>query len=340
MRRPMENIVMSFLPLLMILAAGSATTGAHAEEAGRKAQLLWLTVPDHRWAFLVLTPGFTLETDELKRNSRGGWSRAVLARDDTAGLIVSAHVEQEPGHKKRNAATLRDEQWPQDRRSGQVSEFSKVDRDGLIGVEYVTRGEGAPADSKEMHCYWVKEDCWIELHVSKPGFKPSEQARFEELSRSARILPGSDPNVRSKFTKAGQLYKTRKFEEAILLYEDVLASEEKETTLDHDQWRVLIEHLGMAYGMRGDLAKSRATLEYGKSKDPGYPMFYYALACGYAEANDLDKVIRNLRLAYRHRKNGIEGEILPDPRTDEPFKRYRVNDRFMKAVAVMEKGSR
>src|SRR5580658_10524064 len=53
----------------------------------------------------------------------------------------------------------------------------------------------------------------------------------------------------------------------------------KNPQLDHTTWRVLVDNLGMAYGITGDLSHAEDTFNYGRSKDPAYPMFYYNLAC-------------------------------------------------------------
>jgi hypothetical protein len=57
--------------------------------------------------------------------------------------------------------------------------------------------------------------------------------------------------------------------------------------------QVLVDNLGMAYGITGDLKKASEIFEYGLSKDDTYPMFYYNLACTYAEMNDLDNTIKH-----------------------------------------------
>src|SRR5215831_5512799 len=40
-------------------------------------------------------------------------------------------------------------------------------------------------------------------------------------------------------------------------------------------WRAVVDNLGMAYGISGDLEKAKVIFDYGVSKDPTYPMFHY-----------------------------------------------------------------
>ena len=133
-------------------------------------------------------------------------------------------------------------------------------------------------------------------------------------------------------------YVQHEYREAIGPYTKALDLEKKHPTLDHDLWRVLIDNLGMAYGISGDLAAAKVTFEYGLSKDATYPMFYYNLACTYAEMNDLNGAIDNLRLAFRYRDNMIRGERMPDPAVDDSFQRFLKNERFVAVLREIRSG--
>jgi len=126
-------------------------------------------------------------------------------------------------------------------------------------------------------------------------------------------------------------YLRQDFKKAIGPYSKALELEKKAPTLDKALWRVLVDNLGMAYGVSGQLAKAKETFEYGLSKD-SYPMFYYNLACTYAEMNDVDKAIANLELAFRHKDNMLAGEEIPDPAGDSSFQRFLGNERFREAL--------
>jgi predicted Zn-dependent protease len=74
------------------------------------------------------------------------------------------------------------------------------------------------------------------------------------------------------------------------------------------------------------------TFQYGVSKEPTYPLFYYNLACTYAELNDLDQSLLNLAKAAQYRSNMISGEKWPEPATDPSFQRFRDNKKFIEAA--------
>ncbi len=95
---------------------------------------------------------------------------------------------------------------------------------------------------------------------------------------------------------------------------------------------MLVDNLGMAYGITGDLNKAKETFDYGVSQDRSYPMFYYNLACTYAEMDNLDDAMANLKTAFENKQNAIPGEGMPDPRQDDSFQRFLKNKKFRDLV--------
>jgi tetratricopeptide (TPR) repeat protein len=146
------------------------------------------------------------------------------------------------------------------------------------------------------------------------------------------------PEVMRYLQEGSAAYLKHDFANAIGPYAKALELEKKQQTLDPTFWRVLIDNLGMAYGITGNLPKAKETFEYGLSRDKVYPMFYYNLACTYTEMNDVDGAIANLKLAYEHKDNVIAGERLPDPAEDDSFQRFLKNDRFTSALREMKRG--
>lgn len=119
-------------------------------------------------------------------------------------------------------------------------------------------------------------------------------------------------------------------------YQKALELEKKERKLEKNVWFLVVDNLAMAYGITGDIKNSRATLEYGISKEPSYPMFYYIMANTYGEDGDEANSIKWLRLAFERKANMIEGESFPDPMTDSSFKAFAKSESFRKAVVAMQ----
>jgi tetratricopeptide (TPR) repeat protein len=137
------------------------------------------------------------------------------------------------------------------------------------------------------------------------------------------------------FKKGSVFFLQRDYRNASVYYQQALDLEKQKPALQHNLWRVLIDNLAMSYGIPGDLEHAQETLEYGVSKDPTYPNFYYTMACVYAEMNDLDHTLSNLRTAFKYKNNVIAGEQLPDPRSDDSFQRFKSDERFQKLIASL-----
>lgn len=145
-------------------------------------------------------------------------------------------------------------------------------------------------------------------------------------------LKAGDPETRKLLEQGSKAYLEGNFKQAIAPYQKALDREKANRTLGQSLWRVMVDNLGMAYGISGDLKKAKETFEYGLSKDPKYPMFLYNMACTYAEMNDVDKTIDYLKQAFENKENMIRGEHFPDPWTDDSFQRFMSNDRFVNTL--------
>jgi tetratricopeptide (TPR) repeat protein len=129
------------------------------------------------------------------------------------------------------------------------------------------------------------------------------------------------------------LFYQEKFRESIPEYEltKALYDGQQEKVELRDE-RILNDQLGMAYGLSGRLEEARNHFEGAIKKDPAYPFYYYNLACAFAELNDLDGALANLKLVSEHRANFLPGESYPNPREDDSFKKYVGNPKFEAAM--------
>ena len=152
---------------------------------------------------------------------------------------------------------------------------------------------------------------------------------FASFPSSLDIAIGASRSSLDLFALGTTYYIQNKFEEAIGPYQRALDLEKETPKFQKVLWRVLINHLGIAYGITRDLKRAKETIEYGLSLDPSYPMFHYNLACTYAEMGDLENTMTSLENAYKNRANHNPGEALPDPRTDASFQRFMKNEKFI-----------
>src|SRR5690242_5849570 len=150
-------------------------------------------------------------------------------------------------------------------------------------------------------------------------------------STAAQDISKANPQTLKFMEDGSRFYLEQDYKHAITPYQKALDLEKKTRTLDETLWRVLIDNLGMSYGISGDLKHAKETFEYGLSKDPKYPMFHYNMACTYAEMSDVDKTITYLKQAFQYKDNMIKGERFPDPWTDDSFQRFMKDEKFVNA---------
>ncbi|HYW74405.1 MAG TPA: hypothetical protein VE961_25505 [Pyrinomonadaceae bacterium] len=155
------------------------------------------------------------------------------------------------------------------------------------------------------------------------------------FAQDANDLQAGDPQTRSLMEQGSRLFLAGDYRNATSPYQKALDREKANRTLSESLWRVLVDNLGMAYGISGDLKKAKDTFEYGLTQDPKYPMFHYNMACTYAEMKDVDNAIKYLQQAFQYKQNMIKGEKFPDPWTDDSFQRFMNNDKFVNALKAM-----
>jgi len=126
------------------------------------------------------------------------------------------------------------------------------------------------------------------------------------LRTVANAAPANGGNASQFFADGSQAFLQGRYSAAIGPYQQALDLEKKQPTLDQTLTRVLIDNLGMAYGITGDLVKATEVFNYGVSKDPTYPMFYYNIACVYGEKHDMANVISYLQKAFANKAHAFQ----------------------------------
>jgi len=307
---------------------------ANAQDApvGGKSDV-WL--PGKSWALELDGTGFTTRANEMQADGR----RYFLAENTKTRGVVSVYLEaakapMRPGECKRSLEE-------------KMKRNSSLAADGLKGVAYRESGEmqileftlpeldGVPTSQKNIFGCLIKDDVFVDVHISKVFFKAADQPLFEALLQSFHFVPweATDTPVPAGnslrlFQEGSRYFIAHQYREAIAPYRKAFEIEKNTPTLDKNLWRVLIDNLSIAYGITHDLTSAREALTYGVSKDPDYPIFYYNLACVTAEKGDLPDTESYLKLAFERRGNIIPGETFPDARVDDSFQKLLLQKEF------------
>jgi tetratricopeptide (TPR) repeat protein len=330
----MANFGVTWSAVLTLFFAGSVF--AQEPTAAEKFSI-WL--PAKPWALELEAPGMALKRNEIQADGR----RYFLAESDQTHLIASVFLENMkgpalPGECKRS---LEDKQ----KRNASLS------LNGLKGVAYwesagmeilefsMPEVNGVPANQKNIFACLIKDDVFVDIHISKILFKAADQPAFDDLLRSfhfvakepvTAVVPAG--NSLRLFQQGSRYFIAQDYRGSIAPYQQALDIERVSPTLEKKLWYVLVDNLAMAYGITNDMARSQKVIEYGISKDPDYPMFYYNLACIAGEKGDARNAKANLKLAYDRRGNVLPGESFADARSDDSFQKLMQDPEFRRFV--------
>ena len=330
-----------FLVLFCLVSLGSGVADAQDAPAtpatpatpSTATSDIWL--PGKAWALELDGTGFTTRDNEIQADGR----RYFLAENAKTRMVVSVFLEaaKAPAQPDDCKHSLEEKA-----KSNAALASAK-----LKGIDYRTSGElqileftlpqfdGVPKNQKNIFGCLIKDDVFVDIHISKLFFKASDQPLFDALLQSIRIVPrdAADTAVPAGnsmllFQQGSRYFIAHQYREAIGPYRQAFEIEKSTPTLDKNLWRVLLDNLSIAYGITGDVTRARETLNYGVSKDPDYPLFYYNLACAAAEKGALADTEKYLTLAFKRRANTIPGEAFPDARMDDSFQKFLLQKEF------------
>jgi len=254
-----------------------------------------------------------------------------------------------------SAEKCRDEWWPGTKKAVNLQRDDlqeTVVKNGIARVEFIVpEFKGVKVRQKDLHAYLGSDNLCAEIHLSKAGFNAEDSKLFEDVLASVKLLPdASFPEAQARnsaqhndhdssyyFGLGSKFYLQQNYTKAVESYDKALDLEKQRRTLSKDYFRVLVDNLGMSYGIGGKLPQAKATFEYGLTQDPEYPMFFYNLACTYGEMDKMNDALAQLRQAYKYRANSIAGETLPDPMKDDSFRHFVGKEEFVNAVHEMQK---
>jgi tetratricopeptide (TPR) repeat protein len=295
-----------------------------------------VSLPGKNWGVVLDLPGFAIETNETKPDGRP----YMLANNQATGVILSVTLEEVPQGNRASGCKESLEGKAKDPRF-RKKDTKITESASMTFLEYlVPEVGGIPVQQKNLFVCLFRENVYIDLHFSKVRFQPGEEKLFTAVLDTLRFQENVERTSLDYMQIGSVYYLQRDYRKAIPAYAQALALEKQSRQLEKKLWYVLVDNLGMAYGITGDLKSAKETFEYGLSKDATYPLFYYNLACTHAEMNDLEKAMAYLKKAFEYKQNVIPGEKMPDPKKDDSFQRFLKNEEFRKLLDSLGSASR
>lgn len=332
------------LSACLVLSCLAAVPSARPQQATDAQPAISIWLPGKPWALGLNAPDFAVRRNEIQPDGR----RYFLAENPKSRTTVSVFLE--AGKASVTPEECKRSLEARAKGNGPITPKNVAFREsaGMQILEYnVAEVDGMPLNQRNLFACWGKENVFIDLHISKKFFKTADRALFDAILQSVRFVEKeatTDPvpvgSSLALFEEGSRYFQSQQYRDAIPQLQKALDIEKITPVLEKNLWRVLIDNLGMSYGSTRDLTRAKEILEYGVSKDPEFPMFYYNLACVAAEKGDRDDTESFLKLAFQYRNNMIPGEALPDPRVDDSFQRLLLEKEFRRFVDSLFGASR
>lgn len=289
-----------------------------------------LSLPSRDWGIVLELPGFTVKNVETKFDGR----RYMVAENEITHVVVSLTLEDvKSGAQASSCRQSLDEKTKIKAVKIKDVRFS---RSGDFDVMRYTVPDfrGQPLNQESLFACQSYDKTFIDLHISKSNYSAADEPLFADVLASLHI----DNVQRSSMelvAEGSRLYLQHDYKGAIGPYAKALELEKAGPKLEKSLWYVLVDNLGMSYGITGDLQKAKETFDYGVGKDSTYPIFYYNLACTYAEMGDTAEAGNHLKKAFEYKANLLPGENMPDPRTDDSFKKLMKDKEFRQLAETL-----
>jgi len=287
-----------------------------------------LSLPAKDWGVVLNLPGFAVKSVETKPDGR----RYMVAENETTNVVVSLTLEEVksggPASSCRDSLKNRTKNVPLKIKDVRFSRSGDVD----VMHYRVPELRGQSINQESMFACQFYDNSFIDLHVSKVNYVAADEQLFSDVLRSMH-LDTVQRSSKELVEQGSRFYLQHDYKGAIGPYSHALELEKANPELEKSLWYVLVDNLGMSYGITGDLQKAKETFQYGVSKDPTYPLFHYNLACTYAEMGDAAEAGNFLKKAFEYKANFLPGESMPDPRKDDSFKKLMKKDKEFRELA-------
>jgi tetratricopeptide (TPR) repeat protein len=300
------------------------TTAALADEPHPVS--LWL--PDQNWKFEIDLKGFNI--DDFQYGPDFDAISLWAAREDSL-MLLTLFIE--PTLEKVTCNQRRDLFLKHSKAESPfpMIDITQYDRLGISFVKFTDDASNASLELRQYNvfAFMVRNDYWITVHISCVNQKPEDEKAIDQTMATINMVNGYQANAEDYLGFGSIAYLRENYKHAIDYYEKCLALEKQIKLLPREHWLVMVDNLGMSYGISGDRQNARKIFEYGLSVEPEYPMFFYNNACTFAEENQLDSAIVYLSKAYKYEPKMIPGEKIPDPLQDSSFENFR-DDKTLK----------
>ena len=256
----------------------------------------------------------------------------------TASYILFANDTRNPTAESCRSAVmaplLRNAKKQGTVKESQQSSITTADGRTLLTASYMVEKSGALfLRQQNVFAFLGDRQHCAEMHLSKVLYQPQDDALFTAELDHFRLDTAFQPDALDYFSIGSLLMREHAQQDAETYYERALAAiEAAPRSADLTVSRVVTDQVSMAYGMAGNISRSRQINQAAIARDPDYPLFYYNLACDDAEQGNAAAARTHLQQAFDRRSHVLKGESMPDPAKDSSLLKLKGNPSFWSFV--------
>ncbi len=326
------------LPPAMAAAYHNGPSSTRVKEETSAGQSLTFALPGHPGYVHMDAPNFVITELSAKPD---GSEFGIRAQDrDISGAEALGFLFL-PSPAQPTATACRDWMLRSEKSDGVtnrkiVKTYETSSESGVpIALVDYEQTKAPPSSRFVRRFFAASHDLCLDVSViaSSPLMGSTPEA---DLTKTLTFDASLTPNFASIFRYATVVFDHHDPSAAAPLYEKALALADSAADPIHSRRRVT-DQASMAYGMAGNLAKSRAINQAAILKDPDYPLYYYNLACADAESGNAVEARAHLQQAFDRRANTLPGEHLPDPTRDDSLLKLKKDKDFWSFVQALPK---
>jgi hypothetical protein len=307
---------------------------------------LRLVLYNHKGLLTWTSPHFKITEASAKPD---GHELGVRTEDAAGRLHSLGFLFVAPAFAPLTSAKCRDSVIASDSKDNptlkvlRTGELARSDGPPVALVVYTAEGERG--DGYLVRGFIATGDLCGDLEFDSTEPISEQDADLAAIFASYKLDPEYTPAFVDIFQYAQVLFQTGQLKAAAPLFEKALAmlpADGAPFVSKKIATRVVTDQAGMAYGASGSIAKARAIFNAAIAVDPGYPLYYYNLACADAEEQNLLAARKHLQQAFARKAEVNPGESMPDPTQDDSFQPYKENKEFwsfLSALSGKESGS-
>ena len=166
------------------LLAAAIPIGSRAQEA-KPQQSMSISSPGKNWELKISSPGFAIESEGRQSDGR----EYLLANNSKTGIVLSITLEQSPnGADSKTCPDFLRKRVDAMSQLG-ITDVKASEMNSMSVIELILpKPQGVPLQQKNLFVCTAKDDIYVDIHISKVQFQPSDESLFTDVLNHVQMI--------------------------------------------------------------------------------------------------------------------------------------------------------